>query len=79
MRCHNRICAALKAAKGNPILSIGGQLYITGVNDFTEIAILWDREEYGRVTLLHLNRLGNANHAVASDNELFKRKLIDWL
>lgn len=73
MKVFRRYSAALKAADGSPVLSIrnkGETLHIVGFGDdlsaaLTEVS-LHRSGIAGNVTLMHLNRLGNANHAHAN-------------
>jgi len=73
LKSHKRHSAATKHAGGLPILQIStrsGTLYVTGFGDdvdtqLTRLTVLTGdgRKHAGTITLGHLNRLGNANHA----------------
>jgi hypothetical protein len=70
MKTFKRYSAAKKAANGEPILRVGRGLYIVGITKdegyLTEIALIsGDGSITASVTARHLDRLGNANHAVA--------------
>lgn len=64
LKTYKRYGAAIKAAQGQPIVRVGN-LYIVGVDSITEVALICPKGGVaGNVTLRHLDRLGNANHAV---------------
>lgn len=70
LKVYRRFSTARKVAKGEPILRIGHQLYVVGITKadgfLTEIDLInGDGSVTGSVTARHLDRLGNANHAVA--------------
>lgn len=70
MQTFKRFSTAKKAAKGQPILVVG-DIFIVGVTKeegfLTEISILnGEGSVTGTVTARHLDRLGNANHAIAT-------------
>jgi len=71
MKAFKRFSAAKQAANGQPIIRIG-DTYLVGVTIdggyMTEISLIApDGHISGNVTVRHLDRLGNANHATASD------------
>jgi hypothetical protein len=77
MKVFKRFSAAIKAANGKPFIQVGGpkgkRLYIVGPDDLHEVSLMATNKrgniEYaGHVTLGHLNRLGNANHAMENVN-----------
>lgn len=76
MKVHKRLRTAVKYGKGLPIIELscnGERLYISGFgideidSMLTQIHLITSdgRKYASRVTLSHLNRLGNANHAHA--------------
>jgi hypothetical protein len=69
MKTHKRFKTAKNhCLEGKQIIKVGN-LYLTGADDLTEIAILNDKGQYrGNVIVKHLQRLGNANWAVAGDS-----------
>jgi hypothetical protein len=66
IKAHSRLCAAIKAAKGEPILAVGS-IFISGIKSWTEISILHDRRVKGWISVQSLNLLGNSG-----------TKIIDW-
>lgn len=69
VRTHKKLSTARKYSKGEPILRVGRSdgLYITGMGELDEVSIVRpDGAITGNVILKHLDRLGNANHAVAA-------------
>ena len=73
LKVYRRLSTAEAHANGLPIIEIEGGLYIVGFEDLldaqlTEIRLIAGDGGYaGCITLNHLNRLGNANHALAND------------
>lgn len=70
MKIHKRYSTAMRDAAGTPMLRVGraDAVYVTDVDDLTEVSII---DAHGHITgfviLKHLDRLGNANHAVRVD------------
>lgn len=78
MKAYKRYSSAKKAANGGVVLSIHGRdgsLHIAGLSGLDEVMLSTpDSTSYaGEITLLHLNRLGNANHAAAASPEWSNR------
>jgi len=74
MKVYKRYSAAKKAANGEPIIRVG-DVYLVGVTKnaghCTEIAIMSGEGRItGTVTARNLDRLGNANWAVADPAHL---------
>jgi len=75
LKVHKRFSTARKQSTELPIIKVGN-LYITGADDLTEIAILDNQGRYnGNVIPKHLKRLGNANWAIAGDSRGFAKEL----
>jgi hypothetical protein len=71
MKTFKRFSAAKKAAKGEPILKVG-DTFLVGVKQqdghYTEITLIAPEGCItGSITVQHLDRLGNGNHAIAND------------
>lgn len=68
-KTYKSYAAAVRANKANPgsILVKVGDVYVVGkFHSTTELAVISDTGTItGHVTLRHLERLGNANHATA--------------
>ena len=69
LKVFKRYSAARKAAASEPIIKVG-DLFIVGVTEangyLTEISLISGSGTItGSVTARHLDRLGNANHAIA--------------
>jgi len=65
MQAYKRLRTARKAAGPYGQIVIAGDFYIVGMGPFAEFCVL-DKDELivGSITVKHLKRLGNANHAV---------------
>lgn len=78
--------AAYKAAGGRPILQVSYRAYVVGnFSDLglDEIVIHHPRadggsDRVGEVTLRHLDRLGNANHATPSKDPMWAPRKRFW-
>ena len=65
MKAFKRHSAAVKAANGRPIIRVGDLHIVGDITSTTEISVqLHDGPVVGFVNAGHLERLGNANHAV---------------
>src|SRR5688500_1154145 len=76
MRAYKSYSKAKKAAGDKPILRIGGgvtnEIYVVGeLHPWTGVEIIYKDRLTGYVTLSHLERLGNANHAKPNPKWLF--------
>lgn len=61
---------AVKASNGQPIIRIGWHLYVVGIRSLDEVSLIAsDNRITGHVTMAHLDRLGNANWAIAKDKD----------
>lgn len=69
MKAHKKFSTAKKHCEpGKQIVKVGN-LYLTGADDLTEIVVLTFKGQYdGNVIVKHLQRLGNANWAIAGDS-----------
>jgi len=78
--------AAYAAAAGRVILQVSSRAYVVGDFDnlgLDQIVIHHPREDGGsdrggEVTLRHLDRLGNANHALTSKDPMWAPKKRFW-
>jgi hypothetical protein len=69
MKLYSRYFAARKAAAGRPILRIGQSYLVGDFEPHTQVEVIVpDGTISGQVGLAHLERLGNANHATASQH-----------
>ena len=75
IKAYKRYGIAKENSNGQPILRVGtgaGTLYITGLDSIDEICILANDGKgsiTGNITMKHLDRLGNGNHATAKDGK----------
>lgn len=80
--------AAVKAAaaSGGTMIEISNSVYLVGefsrlgLDEIRLVHVLPDGDllSGGEITLRHLDRLGNANHASASPNPMWKKKQRFW-
>lgn len=62
---YRRYAAAKRAAAGRPIVRVAGIYLVADFADIDQIEVIqYDGHISGHVTLSHLQRLGNANHAI---------------
>lgn len=73
LKVFKRYSTAKEHAAGRPIVRVGSgssSIYIVGMHEIDEVAIIAaDGSITGNVTMKHLDRLGNANHATAKKGE----------
>lgn len=66
-KAFKKLSSARLHAEGKPVARVG-DLYIVGVSGTDEAAVIaTDGGISGHVTLLHLDRLGNANYAIPGE------------
>lgn len=63
MKLYKNYTAAFKASKNGLVLKIGNFYIVGDLQQITQIELIDKGSYVGQVTLAHLNRLGNANHA----------------
>lgn len=66
MKLYKNYTAAFKASKNGLVLKVGDYFLAGEFQQMTQIELIDNGAYVGQVTLQHLNRLGNANHAAPS-------------